>query len=99
MAKKNTNFRLGLDRKRLIEATIYYGKSEKTAKKENTRRLEQYLMNRIAIKGTPFPELSAADKRDIRDNAEAWGTMDALKRLTYRVEKLTGTRDEENFYA
>jgi hypothetical protein len=97
MAKKNKNFRLGLNRQQLIEASQIYGKTAKSAKKSNTVNLEKFIIKQISAKGTPFPELSIADKRDIRDNADAWGVRDALKRLTYRVDKLTGARDEENF--
>jgi hypothetical protein len=97
IAKKNTNFRLGLNRQQLIESAQIYGKSESSAKKSNTASLEKFVIKQLSGKGTPFPELSVSDKRDIQDNAEAWGTRDALKRLTYRVDKITGTRDEENF--
>lgn len=98
LAKKtNTDFRIGLTRQRLIEAAQIYGKSEKSSKKANTKSLENFIIKRLVTKGTAFPNLSPADKRDIKDNADAWGTKDALKRLTYRVEKLSGTRDEENF--
>lgn len=95
--KRNSNFRLGLDRKQLIEASIVYGKNEKSAKKSNTVNLEKFIIKQIMGKGSPFPELSPSDKRDVKDNADAWGVRDALKRLTYRAEKLSGTRDEENF--
>lgn len=95
--KRNTNFRLGLDRKQLIETAILYGKSEKSAKKSNTQNLERFAMRQILGKGYKFPELSATDKKEIKDHANAWGVKDALKRLTYRAEKLTGMRNEENF--
>lgn len=97
MAKKNTNFRLGLDRQQLIEAAQIYGKSEQSSKKSNTANLEKFVVKQIVGKGAKFPELSASDKRDVKDNADAWGTRDALKRLTYRVDKINGARDEENF--
>lgn len=97
MAKKNTNFRLGLNRQQLIEAAQIYGKADKSAKKANTKTLENFVVKQIVGKSGAFPELSQADKRDVRDNAEAWGTRDALKRLTYRVDKINGARNEENF--
>lgn len=95
--KRNTNFRLGLNRKELIEASQVYGKTEKSAKKSSTVNLEKYIIRQLMGKGTKFPELSNTDKRDVSDNAEAWGVRDALRRLTYRTEKLSGKRDEENF--
>lgn len=95
--KRNTNFRLGLDRKQLIEAAIIYGKSEKSAKKSNTANLEKFITTKILGKGSKIPELSVADKRDVKENAQAWGVKDGLKRLTYRAEKLSGLRNETNF--
>lgn len=95
--KRNSNFRLGLDRKQLIETAILYGKSEKSAKKSNTANLERFAMRQILGKGYTFPELSEKDKREVKETANAWGVRDALKRLSYRAEKLTGRKDDENF--
>lgn len=98
--KKNTNFRLGLDRKQLIEASIIYGKNEKSAKKANTKTLENFVVKQLTGKkkrGQKFPELSPMDRREINSNAKAWGVRDSLKQLTYKVEKLSGLRNEENF--
>lgn len=97
LAKKNTNFRLVLDRKQLIEAAQIYGKSEKSAKKSNTAALERFVLKKIAGKNASFPELTPADKREVKNYGDSWGTREALKRLTYRVDKINGARNEENF--
>lgn len=98
--KRNTNFRLGLNRQQLIEAATTYGKDIKSAKKANTKTLENFVIKELTGKkkrGQKFPELSPEDKRYIHSNANAWGVYDALKHLTYKVEKLSGLRNENNF--
>lgn len=100
MAKKiakNTNFRIGLTRQELIEAAQEYGKSEKSAKKSNTKNLEQYVIRQIAGKGIKVPDFSEREMKDIKKSASTWGVKDALKILTYRMEKIAGQRDEENY--
>lgn len=99
--KKNVDFRLGLDRKQLIEAATVYGKAEKSAKKANTKTLENFIVKQLLgdkrKRGQAFPELTPTQKRETYDNAKAWGVKDSLKHLTYKVEKVTGLRNEENF--
>jgi hypothetical protein len=98
MAKKiNTNFRLGLNRQELIEAAQLFGKSLKTAKKDSTKRLEEYLTNKLGGKGTKVPTFSDQQKRDVRDSANAFGLQDALHMVSYRIGKLTGNQDETNY--
>lgn len=95
--KKNQNFRLGLNRQRLIEASIIYGKSPESTKKSNTANLEKFVIRNMAEKGTKVPELNDAEKREIIITADKWGTKDALKKLTYRIDKIAGAVDDENF--
>lgn len=99
MAKKkvNTNFRLGLNRQELIEAAQLYGKKLSTAKKDSTKRLEEYVMNKIGGRGSKVPEFSERERREIRQSASDYGILDALKLITYRNEKISGMRDDSNF--
>lgn len=99
MAKKqrNTNFRLGLSRQELIESAKLFGKSEKSAKKANTKSLEQYLTTKLGGRGTKVPTFSEVQKRDVRDSAANFGLQDALHMVSYRIGKLTGNQDETNY--
>lgn len=98
MAKKiNTNFRLGLDRQQLIQAAQQFGKSEKSAKKSNTKRLEQFIATKLGGKGTKVPEFSDMQKRDIRDSTKSYGLQEGLHMVSSRIRKVTGSHDENNF--
>ena len=97
MAKKrNTNFRLGLNRQELIESVQLFGKSAKSAKKANTKSLEQFLTTKLGGRGTKVPTFSEVQKRDIKDSAANFGIQDALHMVSYRIGKLTGNQDENN---
>lgn len=95
--KVNTNFRLGLNRQELIEASQLFGKSLKTAKRDSTKRLEEYITNKLGGKGTKVPTFTDVQKRDIRDSANHFGLQDALHMVSYRIGKLTGNQDETNY--
>lgn len=98
MTKKiNTNFRLGLNRQELIEAAQLFGKSEKSARKSNTKRLEQFITTKLGGKGTKVPTFTDVQKRDIKDSASSFGVQDALHMLSYRIGKVTGNQDESNY--
>lgn len=97
---KDTIFELGLTRQQLVDAAIALGKTEKQAKKTNTKRLQSLITSNITgLKGKKnvLPSFSDREKRDIQKSATEWGIKDALKILTYRMDKLTGSRDETNF--
>src|SRR5690554_1792376 len=95
--RKNLNFRLGLNRQELIEGAQLFGMSEKSAKKSNTKRLEQFLTTKLGGRGTKVPTFSDVQKRDIRDSANSFGIQDALHMVSYRINKLTGNQDETNY--
>ena len=98
MARKtNTDFRLGLNRQELIEAVQLFGKSEKSAKKSNTKRLEQFITTKLGGKGTKVPNFTEVQKRDIKDSAKSFGIQDALHMVSYRIGKTTGNQDESNY--
>lgn len=94
---KNTNFRLGLDRQELIEASQMFGKSAKTASKDSTKKLESYLTNKLGGRGTKVPDFSEKEKRDIKDASKTFGLQDGMHLLSYRIGKVTGSQDESNF--
>ncbi len=50
--KKNTNFRIGLNRQELINKAVELGKTLEQAKKTNTARLEVYVARRMDIPNT-----------------------------------------------
>lgn len=94
----NTNFRLGLNRQELIQAAQMFGKSEKTAKKDSTKRLEEYLTRRITgAKNPTVPNLTDRQKQDIRSYSEEYGVYDALHSAAYYTRKAVGSQDENNF--
>lgn len=95
--KRNTNFRLGLNRQELIESVQLFGKSAKSAKKANTKSLEQFLTTKLGGRGTKVPTFSEVQKRDIKDSAANFGIQDALHMVSYRIGKLTGNQDENNY--
>jgi hypothetical protein len=99
MAKKpaNTNFRLGLNRQELIAAAQQFGKSEKTAKKDSTKRLESYLTNKWAGKGAKVPTLTDKQKRDVRDSINNYGIQEGIHLAGYQVRKQSGTENENNW--
>lgn len=100
MAKKtpNKNFRLGLDRSQLIQAAQMFGKSEKTAKKDSTKRLEEYLTRRLSgDKKAKVPTFNERQVSNIQQNAKDFGFLDAVHSAAYHIRKATGSQDENNF--
>lgn len=98
MARVNTNFRLGLDRKQLIEAAKVFGRAEKSAKKASTKTLEQYIINQVSgKKGTKVPDFNERRKKDISSNARDFGIHDALHSVSYHTKKATGSQDNNNY--
>lgn len=97
MTYKNTDFRLGLSRSELIEAAQLFGKTDKGARKSNTKRLEQFITTKLAGKGTKVPNFTEQQRRDIQDSAKSFGVQDALHMVSYRIAKVTGNQDETNY--
>lgn len=97
MAKKKSNFTLGLNRQQLIETAGRYGRDISKAKKASTKTLENFILRKVVGKGVKLPELTLQDRQDVMDNVSAWGLGEGLKRLTYRASKLANTRNEESF--
>lgn len=98
MARKtNTDFRLALNRQELIAASQLFGKSEKSAKKSNTKNLEKFVTKHLAGKSIPVPQLSDMQKRDIKDSTKDFGLHEGLHMLSYRIKKITGNHDETNY--
>lgn len=95
--KPNTNFRLGLNRQELVQAAQRLGKSEKSAKKANTKSLEQYLTSQLGGRGTKVPLFSEMQKRDIRDSTKSYGLLEGLHMVSSRIRKVTGSHNEDNF--
>ena len=96
--KPNTNFRLGLDRAELIEAAQMFGKKLKTAKKDSTKRLEEYLVNKLGGKGTKVPTFNKTEKQDVIDHTKTYGLLDGIDLVRYRLERAnSGRRDESNY--
>lgn len=95
--KRNTNFRLGLNRLELIEAAQLFGKSEKTAKKDSTKRLEEYLVNKFGGRGFKVPQFTQQELRDIRDATQNYGLHDSLDLINRRIKRMSGNHDEENY--
>jgi len=94
---KNTNFRLGLNRAELIEAAQLFGKKLSVAKKDSTRRLEEYLINKIGGRGMKVPDFTEQQKKEIREATRHYGLEEGLHLLGYRVRKITGQSNEQNF--
>lgn len=98
MARKiNTNFRLGLNRQQLIEAAKLFGKKESVARKDSTKRLEEYIVNKFGGRGTKVPTFTEREKSEIRESAKIYGLQDGLHLLSYRIGKVTGRQDENNY--
>lgn len=95
--KRNTNFRLGLGRQELIEAAQLFGKKLSTAKKDSTKRLEEYITNKLGGRGTKVPDFTEREKRDIKDSVKTFGLQDALHLASYRIGRITGNQDETNY--
>lgn len=95
--RKNTNFRLGLSRAELIEAAQMFGKKLSVAKKDSTKRLEEYIMNKIGGRGSKVPDFTEQQRKEIREATRQYGLEEGLHLLGYRVRKLTGQSDEQNF--
>lgn len=95
--KLNTNFRLGLDRQQLIAAAKELGKPLKSAKKANTKTLENFVIKQLADKKTKVPEISDRARKDIRDAASTYGIREGLQLLGNRIKKLTGDQNESNY--
>lgn len=98
MARINSNFRLGLDRKQLIEAAKIFGRTEQSAKKASTKTLEQYIINQVSgKKGTPIPEFSERRRKDISNNVRDYGIHDAVHSISYHTKRSSGNQDETNY--
>ena len=101
MARKkghsNTNFRLGLNRAELIEAAQMFGKKLSVAKKDSTKRLEEYIMNKIGGRGSKIPDFTEQQKKEVREATRHYGLEEGLHLLGYRVRKITGQSNEQNF--
>lgn len=100
MAKRryiNTNFRLGLNRQELIEAAQLYGKKLSVAKKDSTKRLEEYLVNKLAGRGSKVPQFNPEQKREIRQAVEKGGVMSGVQLTAYRIKVATGTNDRNAY--
>lgn len=101
MARKkrhiNTNFRLGLNRAELIEAAQMFGKKLSVAKKDSTKRLEEYVMNKIGGRGSKIPDFTEQQKKEVREATRHYGLEEGLHLLGYRVRKITGQSNEQNF--
>ena len=95
--RKNTNFRLGLNRAELIEAAQLFGKKLSVAKKDSTKRLEEYLMNKIGGRGSKVPDLTKQQRKEIQEATRQYGLEEGLHLLAYRVRKITGMGNEQNF--
>lgn len=99
MAKRklNTDFLLGLNRQQLISGAQELGKSLKSAKKANTKTLQNFIVKNLGDSKTKVPEISERARKDIRDAASAYGIREALKLLGNRIKKLTGDQNENNY--
>lgn len=101
MARKkryiNTNFRLGLNRAELIEAAQMFGKKLSVAKKDSTKRLEEYVMNKIGGRGSKIPDFTEQQKKEVREATRHFGLEEGLHLLGYRVRRITGQSNEQNF--
>lgn len=101
MARKkryiNTNFRLGLNRQELIEAAQMFGKKLSVAKKDSTKRLEEYIINKIGGRGTKVPDFTEQQRKEVREATRHYGLEEGLHLLGYRVRKMTGQSNEQNF--
>jgi hypothetical protein len=94
---KNSNFRLGLNRSELIEASKLFGKGHDTAKKSSTKALESYLVNKFAGKGAKVPELSKDSLRDIERTKNTFGFTEGIKYAGYKIGKAVGNTNEDSF--
>jgi len=94
---KNTNFRLGLDRKMLVDAAVKLGKTEKSAKKSNTKALEKFITKTLTGTNAKVPEFNEMQKRDIKDRHKDYGLMSAVHLAAYRVRKITGEADDNSY--
>lgn len=88
---------MGLNRAELIEAAQMFGKSLRVAKKDSTRRLEEYLINKLGGRGTKVPDFTEQQRKEIREATRQYGLEEGLHLLGYRVRKMTGQSDEQNF--
>lgn len=95
--QNNTDFRLGLNRQELIAASQLFGKNDASARKSNTKRLEQFITTKLAGKGIKVPSFTEQQRRDIKDSAKSFGVQDALHMVSYRIGKVTGNQDETNY--
>lgn len=86
-----------MNRAELIEASQLFGKSLKTASKDSTKRLEEYITNKLGGRGTKVPTFTEQQKRDVRSAADTYGLSDALHLTAYRIWKTTGEQDELNY--
>lgn len=81
----------------MIQAAQLYGKKLSVAKKDSTKRLEEYLVNKLAGRGSKVPQFSPEQKREIRQAVEKGGLMSGLQLAAYRIKVATGS-DSQNAY-
>lgn len=88
---------MGLNRQELIEAAQLYGKKLSVAKKDSTKRLEEYLVNKLAGRGAKVPQFKAEERREIKEAVRKGGLMSGLQLAAYRIKVATGS-DSQNAY-
>lgn len=86
MAKKNTNFTLGLNRQELVAQATALGK--RNAGKENTRRLERYIVNQTKPKVEKQTRLGL-NRQELIQSATLFGKSEkaAKRSSTERLEQ------------
>ena len=70
---------------------MMFGKSERTAKKDSTKRLEEYVVNKLAGRGAKVPQFRPEEKREIQQAVQKGGIMAGINLAAYRVKVATGT--------
>lgn len=101
--KKNTNFRIGMNRQELIDKAVELGKTLQQAKKTNTARLEVYVARRIDIPNIPNnivrrPIKEAKDFNYGLNRAELKNVVKSLGMSEKRAAKAS-TQQLENYIA
>ena len=86
-----------MNRQELIEAAQLFGKKLSVAKKDSTKRLEEYIINKIGGRGTKVPDFTEQQRKEVREATRQYGLEEGLHLLGYRVRKMTGQSNEQNF--
>lgn len=76
---------------------MMFGKSERTAKKDSTKRLEEYVVNKLAGRGAKVPQFRPEEKREIQQAVQKGGIMAGINLAAYRVKVATGTDSKSAF--